>query len=259
MSKEGNKESLGGGNIHLSAPRNFGEMTEKELRYLVALLVAGQTEKQIHVKCFIRFTGIKTIMNVDDIYYFVKPKMKGFFKLTSEQVSFFASEFKFLTSRYIGITPFKRIGFYAHPADKLLRDISFAKYFEAENHYQAYIFRKEEKYLVKLLAVLYSAPEKYMLRHATADDLTMCLLWFMGIKEHFARKFKYLFGKVQGNEDEEDGEPIPPNMYEIITNQVRMLTEGDITKNKQVLSSPTWDALTELDNKCREAKENNKQ
>ena len=240
--------------IELTAPRNFGEMTEKELRYLIDLLVAGQTEKQIHVKCFIRFTGIKTIMNIGDTYYFVKPKMKGFFKLTSEEVSNFATSFKYLTSKYEGLTPFARIGLY-HPADKLLRNITFAKYIEAENHYQAYIFKKEDKYLVKLLTVLYFSNEKSMQRNATAADRTMCLLWFIGIKEYFARKFKYLFGKVQGNEEEEDGDPVPPNMYEIITNQVRMLTEGDITKNKQVLSSPTWDALTELDNKCREYKE----
>ena len=237
-------------NIELTAPKNFSEMTEKELRYLCALLVAGQSETQIHVKCFIRFSGIKIVARVLETYWFTKPKLKVFFKLGDEQVAFFASRLKFLTTKYDGITPFKRIGFDARPFDRLLRDTTFATYFEAENHYQAYIFKKDEKYLTKLLAVLYNAPEKWMQRHATATDRMMCLLWFMGIKEHFARKWKYLFKKE--DTDDDDDSPTPPNMYLIITNQVRMLTDGDITKNKQVLGSPTWDALTELDNKCRE-------
>lgn len=236
-------------NIELTAPSNFSEMTEKELRYLCSLLVAGQSETQIHVKCFIRFTGIKIITRYDGIYWFAKPKLKGLFKLTDEEVADFASRFRFLTSRYNGIAPFHKIG-RAKPMDKLLRNTTFAMYFEAENHYQAYIFKKDKKYLLKLLAVLYSKPEKWMDHHATAVDSMMCLLWFMGIKEYFARKWKYLFKR----EDAEatDDNPIPPNMYQIITNQVRMLTDGDITKNKQVLGSPTWDALTELNNKCRE-------
>ena len=90
-----------------------------------------------------------------------------------------------------------------------------------------------------------------MKRYSTATDRMMCLLWFIGIKSHFARKFKHLFKKATEEDDDNDN-LVPPNMYLIITNQVRMLTDGDITKNKQVLGSLTWDALTELDNKCRE-------
>lgn len=242
-------------NINLITHRNFSEMTEKELRYLCRLLVAGQTETQIHVKCFIKFSGIKIVTRMNECYWFTKPKLKGFFKLEDEQVAFFATEFKFLTSKYDGITPFKRIWLNARPVDKLLRDVTFATYFEAENHYQAYIFKKDEKYLIKLLAVLYKKSEKYMQRYSTATDRMMCLLWFIGIKSHFARKFKNLFVFEKQNLDEDDDDnPVPPNMYLIITNQVRMLTDGDITKNKQVLGSLTWDALTELDNKCREYK-----
>jgi len=40
-----------------------------------------------------------------------------------------------------------------------------------------------------------------------------------------------------------------------MSNQIRLLTEGDITKKKQVLASLTWDALKEMDDKCREAEE----
>ena len=66
-------------------------------------------------------------------------------------------------------------------------------------------------------------------------------------------KFKYLFRKKAESDD--DDELTPPNMLEMVTNQVRMLTDGDITKNKQILAANTWDALSELDNKGREYEE----
>lgn len=245
-------------NVELTAPKNFSELTENQLRYLCALLVAGQTETQIHVKCFVRFTGIKIVSQKDNVCFFRKLKTTGLFQLTDEQVAVFASKFKFLTSRYEGIKPFKRIGLKAKPYERLLRDTTFGTYFDAENYYQAYIFKKEDIYLVRLLAVLYKVSEKYVLKNATPQDRMMCLLWFIGIKEHFARRWKYLFKKAEADENDDD-EPVPPNMFEIITNQVRMLTDGDITKNKQVLGSPTWDALTELDNKCREYEQLKKQ
>lgn len=244
--------------VELTAPKNFSEMSEKQLRYLCALLVAGQTESQIHVKCFVRFTGIKIVAYKEHIYFFKKPKTTGFFQLTDEQVASFASQFKFLTSRYEGIKPFERIGLDAKPYERLLRDTNFATYFEAENSYQAYIFKKDENYLVRLLAVLYQTTAEYILKNATAQDRIMCLMWFIGIKEYFAKKWKYLF-KKDDLDDGNDDEPVPPNMFEIITNQVRILTQGDITKNKLVLGSPTWDALTELDNKCREYEQLKKQ
>ena len=37
--------------------------------------------------------------------------------------------------------------------------------------------------------------------------------------------------------------------------QIRALTDGDITKQQAVYDSLCWDALSELDNKAREAEE----
>ena len=242
--------------VELKAPRNFSEMTEKQLRYLAALIIVGQTEDQIRTKCFIRFTGIRPIMTVNDISYFVKPKLKGFFTLRVEEVVYFSKKLDFLNKQqYAGIRPIGQIGKYK-PVDRLLRDITFGKYLDAENYYQAYIFTRDEKYLIKLMAVLFVAKkhdikkaEKYFSRKKFQEERFITTMWMMGIKEEFARKFNYLFVRPTTSE----GDGTPPNMLEIITNQVRMLTDGDITKNNLVLSANTWDALTELNNKCRES------
>ena len=52
------------------------------------------------------------------------------------------------------------------------------------------------------------------------------------------------------------------SQYEILTAavnaQIRALTKGDVTKEKQVLALDTWRALTELDALAREYEELNK-
>ena len=40
-----------------------------------------------------------------------------------------------------------------------------------------------------------------------------------------------------------------------MNNQIRALTEGDVTKENEILALDTWRALTELDAKAREAEE----
>ena len=45
-----------------------------------------------------------------------------------------------------------------------------------------------------------------------------------------------------------------PDMYAIIQNQVRMLTDGDITKREKVLEALAWDALEELNAQVKEAR-----
>lgn len=248
--------------IELTAPRNYSEMDEKQLRYVAALMVAGQTEEQIRTKCFIRFTGIKPIGNDGENYYFKLRKQKESFVLTAGEVAEFSMSFAFITTSFKGIVPVAKIGRYK-AVDRLLRNTTFAQYIDIENYYQAYIFTKEEKYLTKLIASLYlrksyaatnfSSAEKNMTRKATDTERMIVTLWVVGLKYELALKFKYLFRKKAESDD--DDELTPPNMLEIVTNQVRMLTDGDITKNKQILAANTWDALSELDNKCREYEE----
>lgn len=245
--------------INLTAPRNYGEMNEKQLRYVAALKVAGFPEKEIWKKCFLRFANIKPTIHIGDTYYFIRPKVKGSFTLTIYEVAFFSKKMNFLTTRYMGIKPLPRIGRYT-ACESLLRDTNFVQYLEAENHYQAFLFTKNEQYLYKLMGTLYQNGKKYnnnltaglakyFARKASEEEKIIVLMWMIGIKEYFARKFKFLFIRKKGAE-EDDG--TPPDMYEIMKNQIRMLTKGDVTKEANVLKSPTWSALGELDAKCEE-------
>jgi hypothetical protein len=248
--------------IDLTAPRNYAEMTEKQVRYVANLQVKGNKEESIWTKCLIKFTGIKAIGGTSEVYYFAKKHLKGFFSMTIEETYSFAKTLDFVTKRYVGIRPLAKIGKY-RPCEELLRDITFLQYLDAENYYQAFIFTKSEVHLYELMATLFRIPgEEYsneltyksIKRMSTCSEVEklMVVMWFIGIKEYFSAKFKYLFNRVDVDDDDPS---TAPDMLGIVRNQVRMLTEGDVTKEEKVLAVPAWSALSEMDDKCREAKE----
>ena len=54
---------------------------------------------------------------------------------------------------------------------------------------------------------------------------------------------------------ETDEDPGVVNFIELYNVQLRALTDGDVTKEKEVLRLECWRALTELEAKAREAEE----
>ena len=246
--------------IELTVPRGYAEMNEKQLRYVASLQVSGQSEESMRTKCFIRFAGIKPVAHLGEIYFFIRPKFKGTFSLKAEEVAYFSKKMDWITKNYIGITPIQKIGRY-QAVDRIFRDITFAQYLDAENYYQAFIFTKKEQYLHKLMSTLYQTGKKYdssltdkrakyFARKASETEKIATIMWMMGVKEYFSIKFSYLFSVSSAGGDDQKA----PDMFEIISNQVRALTDGDVTKQKAVLASNTWDALKELNEKAKEAK-----
>lgn len=250
--------------VELTVPRSYAELTENQLRYIAILQLAGSTAEDICVKCFIRFSGIRAVGKIGNVYFFAKKEMRRLFTMNLEEVMFFARKMEWITKNHIGIQPVK-CGKYK-PVDKWLRDTTFIQYVDAENYYQAYIHTKNVDFLYKMMAVLYqpaaryndlkvNALSRYFKRRGEVEK-QLALMWMVGIKSYFSKKFTYLFAREAGGEDDET---TFPDMAEIINNQLRILTSGDITKRMQVLEANTIDALSELNEKCREYEQLKKQ
>lgn len=246
--------------VELTVPRSYAELNEKQLRYIASLQLAGSTSEDICVKCFIRFSGIRAVGKIGNVYYFVNKKVKGFFTMNLEELVYFSKKMEWITKNHIGIQPVKCGKF--KPVDKWLRDTTFLQYVDAENYYQAFIHTNDEQYLYKMMAVLYHPAKRYinLLTHTrngyfkkrTDVEKHLVMMWMVGVKSYFSKKFTYLFARESvGDQDEITF----PDMAEIINNQLRILTIGDITKRQQVLDANTIDALSELNEKCREYEE----
>ena len=248
--------------VALTAPIYWGVMTQKQMLYVAKLQVAGMEEDRIWLNCFLKFTGLKPVGSNKSEHYFSKKGVKGIITLQIDEVLSFKNSFKFTTRSYVGIKPLAKIGKFI-PCDELLRDVQFLQYLDIENFYQAYIFTQKEYFLNLLLATLYKIksekykgelPEKragYFQKRSKEEKL-LTIMWIMGVKEYFTKKFRYLFAPESQDEELPSS---PPDMYAIVQNQVRALTDGDITKREKVLEANVWDALDELNEKIRESKQ----
>ena len=130
--------------------------------------------------------------------------------------------------------------------DAELHGVTFEDYLCLENLYQGYVRFMSPAALNDMATILYPG-----LAHRLDDvDRYSIFLWMVGLKAHFSKMFPDLFKPVSGKNSDEE-----PDMRQIMISEIRALTGGDITKEKTVLQSDTWTALTELNEKSREYQE----
>ena len=131
--------------------------------------------------------------------------------------------------------------------DAELHGVSFGDYIFIENCYQGFIASESEDALLPIAGRLYPGLE--------ADSLTVpeqinVLNWLVQLKAVFSSAFPNFFRPVSNN-----GECDPMSQLDIMNNEIRILTGGDVTKEHDILASDCWRALTELDFKAKEAAE----
>ena len=135
--------------------------------------------------------------------------------------------------------------------DARLHDVPFKEYVSIENYYQGFL-RTRDNALLRSMAILLYVDRKG--RHPrrfnpSEEELLSVFLWIASVKNHFTKCFPYLFRPPEQLE----GEAF--NMLELVNAEIRALTGGDITKEREVLQMDCWRALTELNEKAREAQE----
>ena len=134
----------------------------------------------------------------------------------------------------------------------MLHDVSFYDYLNIEKNYQLFMLNQEDKFLSKMAHLMYrtadgSADET---AHFEPYELLGVFMWFSSVKEYFAANFPHFFKSAR-----EGGELRRVDILPAMQAQIRALTDGDVTKQQAVYNTDCWAALTELDNKAREAEE----
>ena len=172
------------------------------------------------------------------------------FILTAEQVEQATHALDWLENVPSMPVRISRIG--KHRAVKAdFEGVPFETFIVCDNLYQGYLATKQDNLLDEMAAHLYES-----------DDIKLCdkervsvFYWFASLKGLFAKVFKHFFQPIDtasgadGNMIEHSG-----SQYELLQNavnaQIRALTKGDITKEKEVLEMDCWRALTELEAKA---------
>ncbi len=132
----------------------------------------------------------------------------------------------------------------ALPAE--MHGVKFSTYLIAENCFQGVMMSRTDEAVQQLASTLYPG----LKRKLEKWEQLMVIHWWTQVKGMFADLFPHFF-KPSGGDEGGDA----PDMRNIMDNQIRALTGGDITKEAEVLAMDTWRALTELEAKAKEAED----
>jgi hypothetical protein len=245
--------------INLLLPANWKAMNEKQLLFYSFLISSGNSEAELRVKCFCRFSGISVDRTTIAGTWVCRKKKVGTFLLADWEVTDFLKHLDFLTDSIKEITPLTKIARRKH-VDSRLRSTPFRQYLACENYYQAFIHTQDEHFLRCLAACFYNGSRAFSdnetakravrFKKTSPHVLYTVFMWFTGLKDVFSIQFPNFFDRIPAPH----GRP-SINMREQINGMLRALHGGDITKLQAVQDTETWQALAELDAKAREAKE----
>lgn len=126
-----------------------------------------------------------------------------------------------------------------------LHGVSFGNYLKIENLYQGFIASHNSDALLSIAKILYPG-----IKEKHVDDVFVfgLLQWLVQVKALFARMWPNFFKPATGAVS-------APSMLDVMNNEIRALTGGDVTKEEVVFETECWRALTELDFKAKEAED----
>ena len=138
-----------------------------------------------------------------------------------------------------------------HAVNAELHGLSFGDYLRLENLYQGYIISRDKAAVDEMATILY--PGFNLKKHALLpSEIYAISQWVVQVKAMFSRQFPNFFRPLNGTVE-------APSMLEVMNNEIRALTGGDVAKEQEIFEVDCWRALTELDFKAKEAEEYRRQ
>lgn len=237
--------------VELFCPQSWAEMTQDQLRYAFAVLAMAEDKLEAKTYMLIRFSGIYVVRRSSAgwvCYVRTKWWRRQYFTLQTWQVQSMLRQLDYVDSYETMANRLEFIHGYK-AVDMMFHGLAFIDYLNAEVLYQGYMNTHKAELIEKLACILYrdrhgNAPKRIKL---DAAQLLGTTYWFSYVKMVLWRAFPNFFkpATASGRVD----------MLAAVNNQMRALTDGDITKEAIIKQMDCWRALTELDAKAREAAE----
>lgn len=266
---------LADGTIDVYAPTSWRKMTQRQLRYVLLLLSMFENLDSVKTYMLMRFGGVhvkgytQRVTHDQPLGYscWIRAawwKPRKWFTLEAWQVESMIRQFDFIDSFDGMDVRLERIHG-CRAVDDILDHYPFGDYLIAEQYYQLAINSGKQEMIEKLATFLYECRGIIRINHfpwrwigwkhprslkLSPEELMGTLRWFAHVKMYFAERWPHFFRRVDSTIEELD-----IDIMGAMDTQLRALTEGDITKEAVIKQLPCWRALTELNEKAREAKE----
>lgn len=262
--------------INFIVPQGWHELSDKQLRYVYQLLADEFATDEIKTLCLLRWSGTKVIGRQDSGAYLLK-KAKILFEVTPLTIAELLPNLDWLASLPTVPVRISKINRqHALPAD--FSEVPFETFIICDNLYQGYLQTQNDELscqrgqsgacsgyaecsrqcdaielLDQLGATLYGKSMAFK-----PYERISIFYWFAALKDSLSHKYSDFFQPIA---DAATGGNLlgssTPSVEDAMNAQIRALTKGDVTKEKEVLALDTHRALTELNAQAREYKELN--
>lgn len=247
--------------INVSVPTSWSQLSQEQLRFLLATIVsvnkanrnvrfhsqedfATQQAAQVNTICFLEWSGLAVICQYDDGWLVSFGDTE--FQLSAATVASAVSALDW--TRGIPELPVRLDsidGAKAIEAD-ISSSMTFDSWLACEALWQQYQSVQEDETLRLMAEILYN---KEGIRLDEVETLSI-FYWWAAVKEMVSNMFPNFFkGAVS---DTEQSQFSYDDVRRNVDAQIRALTKGDITKEKDILAMNAIRALTELDAQARE-------
>ena len=236
--------------IDFIVPQGWHELSDKQLRYVYQLLAKEYATDEIKTLCLLRWSATKVIGKQDSGAYLLR-KGKILFEVTPLTLAEILPALDWLGSLPTSPVRLSKINRqHALPAD--FSEVPFETFIICDNLYQGYLQTQDDALLDELGATLYGKSIDFK-----PYERISIFYWFAALKDSLSRKYSDLFQPITGASDGNLLGSSAPSVEDAMNAQIRALTKGDVTKEKEVLALDTHRALTELNAQAREYKELN--
>lgn len=235
--------------LNLKVPTSWRELTDKQLLYY-AFLSATYAPELAKAFFLLRLLQIQPRAAIGADRYLCRYKGRDVIISTLE-LAYSINQLRFLDDQ-MAVRPATMRGFKAVNA-MLQDDFTFFDYLRTETFFQLYIKTQKEQYVERMAHFLYrnSAGNYTEFEHLTVTEQAVILLWWIGAKNELAKAFPKYFKPAPAA----SADTSQYDLMEANDAQIRALTGGDVTKEKEVLAMQCWRCFAELNAKAREAEE----
>lgn len=217
------------GKIHLSLPTSWSELSDDQLRYIVEMACSMTMEEVQH------YFFARLVTNQDSRAWLAPGEQLGIAMETLDWMQ----EPPEQPVRLAAIGGVSAV-------DVLLHGVPFSHYIMIENYYQGFVISQQPQAIDGAASLLYPGlPRSYKISDGERYSI---LMWLSALKSVFSQEWPHFFRKASDDSE-------LPDMKEVMNAEIRALTGGDVTKEEVVQRIDCWRALTELDEKAREAAE----
>lgn len=242
--------------IDVRLPQAWHELSHAELLSVYRIIVRSHSSgnESVEFSLFRYFTGLK-VLSEENGYFRCRfiadhagKTKRVLCRVTPMQLAELLEPLSFIYDP--GTVPVRIDSWHgAKAVDAQFHGVTFGEYLQIENLYQGYLSSHNDDALISVATILYPGIKN---KHIDEVFLFGILRWLIQVKALFSRNWPNFFKPATGGVS-------VPSMLDVMNNEIRALTGGDVTKEEVIFSTDCWRALTELDFKAKEAEEYKRQ